>query len=112
MHPATTGAPHPDMSPIRTADRLPISTVPLPLVKGDGGWLGGGGKEQACMSPITAAGMPPMSTVPTPGPVMVPGCPVGSPTRAAAGIASLLSSLAVSQDLVARRLASRQLEVS
>ena len=35
--------------------------------------------------PTVAAGLPPMSTVGTPGGPMAPGCPVGSPTRAAGG---------------------------
>src|ERR1044071_316676 len=85
------GAPQPDMSPIRAAIRPPIKTVALPLTIGVGGCgPASGGIEQAWLSPITAAGMPPIKTVATPGPTITPGCPVGSPTRAANGISLLL----------------------
>src|ERR1044072_287144 len=66
----------------------PIRTVGQP-----GGTIAGGGcgttpgNEQMCGVPTVAAGMPAMSTVGTPGGPITPGCPVGSPTRAAAGIA-------------------------
>jgi len=40
------------------------------------------------MSPTTAAGSPPINTVGTPGPLMIPGCPLGSVTLAAGGIFS------------------------
>src|SRR5579884_778898 len=85
--PTTIGAPQPDTSPISNAGRPPISTVKLPRGNGVGGCgPAGGGKAHVCRSPTTAAGIPPMSTVGTPGPVMTPGCPVGSPTRAAGGM--------------------------
>ena len=71
------GAPHPDMSPIRSAGRLLISTVVLPIGNGVGGCGGVDGIEHTCMSPTTAAGIPPISTVGTPGPWTTPGCPVG-----------------------------------
>lgn len=58
---------------------------------GEGGCGGGGGNEQACIVPTVAAGIPPIITVGTPGPVMLPGCPVGSPTLAAGGMACFLS---------------------
>jgi hypothetical protein len=74
------------MSPTRNAGRPPIITVMLPIGNGVGGWTAGGGKLHVWMSPTTAAGIPAMSTVGTPGPVMTPGCPVGSPTLAANGM--------------------------
>src|SRR5690606_23388411 len=81
-------APQPDLSPTRSAGRPPISTVALPGGKGDGGCGPAGvGIEQVCVSPATAAGCPPISTVATPGPVTTPGWAVGSPTRAAGGMA-------------------------
>ena len=39
-----------------------------------------------CGVVAVAAGIPAISTVGTPGGPMTPGCPVGSPTRAAGGI--------------------------
>src|SRR5262245_40912748 len=83
--PITIGAPHPAMSPTRSAGRPPIMTVGLPIGNGVGGCTAGGGKLHVCRSPTTAAGIPPIMTVGTPGPVTTPGCPVGSPTRAANG---------------------------
>ena len=92
--PITIGAPQADMSPMRAAGRPPISTVVQP-----GGAIGvtpcgpaGGGIVQRVGLPTTAAGMPPMRTVGHAGRQRSrPGCPVGSPTRAAGGIAPCLS---------------------
>src|SRR5689334_24817003 len=85
--PITIGAPQPDMSPIRAAGRPPIRTVTLPITIGDGGCgPARGGIVQATMSPITAAGKPPIRTFGTPGPVIIPGWPIGSRMRAAGGI--------------------------
>jgi hypothetical protein len=83
------GAPHADMSPIRAAGIPAMSTVGHPGgVITLGGWTAGGGKEQMCGVLTVAAGIPPISTVGTPGGPITPGCPVGSPTRAAGGIAA------------------------
>src|SRR3954469_22160976 len=88
MAPITIGAPQADISPRRAAGRPPISTVGQP-----GGTIGvtpcgpaGGGIAQTVGLPTTAAGIPPIRTVGTPGGSTEPGCPVGSPTRAAGGI--------------------------
>jgi hypothetical protein len=58
---------------------------------GVGGCTAGGGNEQVCKLVTVAAGIPPMRTVGTPGPVMTPGWPVMSPTRAAGGIVASLN---------------------
>jgi len=80
------GAPHAAMSPTRAAGMPPISTVGQPGgTIADGGCTAGGGNEQMCGVVTVAAGSPAMSTVGTPGGPMTPGCPVGSPTRAAGG---------------------------
>src|SRR5438270_781744 len=85
--PMMIGAPHRATSPIRAAGIPPISTVGQPggaIVLG--GWTAGGGNEKMCGVPTVAAGTPPISTVGTPGGPITPGCPVGSPTRAAGGM--------------------------
>lgn len=82
----TIGAPQAAMSPIRAAGMPPMSTVGQPGgAIGVGGCTAGGGNEQMCGVVTVAAGSPAMSTVGTPGGPMTPGCPVGSPTRAAGG---------------------------
>jgi hypothetical protein len=83
------GAPQADISPIRAAGIPPINTVGHPGgAITVGGWTAGGGKEQMCGVLTVAAGIPPINTVGTPGGPITPGCPVGSPTRAAGGIAT------------------------
>ena len=87
----TIGAPQPARSPIRAAGMPPISTVGQPGgTIGVGGCTAGGGNEQVCGVPTVAAGIPAISTVGTPGRPDHPGCPVGSPTRAAGGMSVLL----------------------
>src|SRR4051812_48132171 len=87
--PNTIGAPHPAKSPILAAGRPPISTVvePPTIVLGGCG-PPGGGMLHTCGVPRVAAGSPLTSTVGTPGGPTTPGCPVGSPTRAAGGMAT------------------------
>jgi hypothetical protein len=82
------GAPQAVVSPMRAAGIPPIITV---VEHGGMIALGGcgttPGNEQMWGVPAVAAGMPAISTVGTPGGPITPGCPVGSPTLAAAGIA-------------------------
>src|SRR5690349_22392788 len=86
--PMTIGAPQAARSPIRAAGMPPISTVGQPGgAITVGGCTAGGGNEQMCGVPTVAAGNPAIRTVGTPGGAITPGCPVGSPTLAAAGIA-------------------------
>src|SRR6266849_6016893 len=88
------GAPQPARSPTLAAGRPPMNTVALPFTIGVGGCgPASGGIAQVCSVPTTAACIPPMSTVGTPGPAIVPGWPVGSPTLAAGGMVASFALL-------------------